>query len=190
MPLQRISYVFEGQSLSNFFNSSGGAGNDMLSAVYQLFSDNRAADPTDMSSKAQLAELSYNSGLLGEGIGPGGDCTAAEAFEVSDKIWRRFNSPFSAMPGLNSTPLYNIFIAPAAAVSDETLNAGGTLARYQPFYFGTVSSCYGGAWIVSVLSSTSTCDTFNEYLDLSASNISNVTFSNPLYGVLCGAGRT
>ena len=48
MPLQRISYVFEGQSLTNFFNETGGSGNDMLSAVYQLFSDNRAVDPVDL----------------------------------------------------------------------------------------------------------------------------------------------
>ena len=51
MPLQRISYVLQGLSTANFFNATGGSGNDMQSAVYQLF-------PADqiLSSQSRVPE--------------------------------------------------------------------------------------------------------------------------------------
>ncbi len=61
----------------NWFNSSGGAGNDAQSAVYQLFSTDRAANPKDELSTAEFAELSYRADLA-PGVGPGGDCSGAD----------------------------------------------------------------------------------------------------------------
>jgi len=179
MPLQRISYVLEGLSSPNYFNTSGGSGGDMQSAVYQLFSDNRDADPKDPAS-AVFAELGYNSGLLGGGVGPGGDCSGAEAFQTEGKIWARFNSDFNVMPGLASTELYNILIAPAADASNEETSMFDTTARWQPFYFGTVSGCYGGAIMFSLVAADGACNTFNKYVTDDAEGF----FTRPLYGAL------
>ena len=181
---QRVSYVLEGLSAPNYFNRVGGAGNDNLSAVYQLFStlreaDPETADPTDPNSP-EFAELSYRADLA-PGVGPGGDCSAAEAFSVAGNIWFRFNATTNALPGQNETALYNFLIAPSGAVSGAEISSKNTTGRWQPFYFGTVSPCFGGGAIVSIESSDSDCDDFNTLFE---SPQSAFFFTNPIYGVL------
>ena len=181
---QRISYVLEGLSAPNYFNRVGGAGNDSLSSVYQLFStlreaDPETADPTDPNSP-EFAELSYRADLA-PGVGPGGDCSAAEAFSVAGNIWFRFNATTNALPGQNETALYNFLIAPSGAVSGAEISSKNTTGRWQPFYFGTVSPCFGGGAIVSIESSDSDCDDFNTLFE---SPQSAFFFTNPIYGVL------
>ena len=177
---QRISYVEEGWSLANHFNETGGTGNDAQSAVYQLFSTDRAANPKDPNSTAEFGELSYRADLA-PGIGPGGDCSDAEAFGVTGMFWKRFNSLFTALPAGAETQLFNILIAPSSEVTTDLTSSGETVARYQEFYFGTVSACYGGGQIIGLVSSTSSCDDFNQFVTEAQTT---GFFVNPLYGVL------
>jgi hypothetical protein len=87
---QRVSYVLEGISSPNYFNRTGGTSKSSLAAVYQLFSTDRGSDPAEADPTepggAEFAELSYRSDLA-PGVGPGGDCSAAEAFSVAGNIW-------------------------------------------------------------------------------------------------------
>jgi len=177
---QRISYVENGWSTANYFNETGGTGNDARSAVYQLFSSDRSADPTDPSSTADFGELSYRADLA-PGIAPGGDCGTAEAFAVSGWFWKVFNSEFTALPQGSSTQLFNILIAPSSTVSATKTSSGDTVARYQEFYFGSISNCYGGAWIVGLESSASDCTDFADYVTAAQTT---GFFVRPIYGVL------
>ena len=177
---QRISYVEQGISAPNHFNKNGGSGNDAQSAVYQLFATDREADPLDPESTAEFAELSYRADLA-PGVAPGGDCSAATAFAVTGQFWKRFNSKTNVLPGLTETAMYNILIAPSSEQTAELVSSGDTSATYQTFYFGALSACYGGGWIVGLTSSESDCDDFNQFV----ADAQNTGFYvRPVYGIL------
>jgi len=179
---QRISFVLHGLSQPNYFNATGGTGNDALSAVYQLFSWSRSADPMDENSPYEFAELSYRADLA-PGVGPGGDCSAAEAFAVTGKFWRAFNRQFTLNGPEGKIALYNILIAPRGELSEILVNNMGTEARYQPFYFGSVPACFGGAWLAGLESSSGNCPEFVELI-AKYSGGQDHTFVNPVLGVI------
>jgi len=181
LPPQRITYVRRGLTVENYFNATGGMGNDALSAVYQLFSTDRTANPRDPGSTAEFGELTYRADLA-PGVGPGGDCSAAQAYPVRGFFWRAFNREFTLGAGIGETQLFNMLIAPSGELSDFHLNNHGTVGRFQPFYFGTVPECYGGAWLVGLDSSFS-CTKFNIMLAEHSSEIDQ-TFINPVLGVI------
>lgn len=177
-----VTYVNNGSARANHF-AAGGSGTDMLSSVYQLFSDDL------VEIDANWFEISYNAGLLGTGIGPGGDCSPVSAaggpFRVEGEIWRRFNADLSATPYRNPTKLFNVLIAPSGEVSAPLGTEGNSVATYQPFYFGSVSKCYGDAWIVSIESTNSGCETFaNFFSDPETAPTAQAFFTNPVYGLL------
>ena len=185
-PSQRISYVLRGSASNNHFINSAGAGNNVTNAVYQLFSSFEGADPTDPNSTADFAELSYRADMAidpgtGDPGAPGGECPNAEAFQVSDLFWSRFNSDFDALPNNGHTPLYNVFIAPSSDAMGPETSSFDTDALYQSFYLGDQDGPYNGAWIVGLQSSTGACDTWQEMLTSAAGTD---FFYRPIYGVL------
>ncbi|MBN2083117.1 PKD domain-containing protein [bacterium] len=181
-----VSYVSLGHSTANHFNATGGSGNDYLSAVYQLYSDDINAVPSDEASTATFGEISYRADLA-PGIGPGGSCAGATGHSVRGKFWERFSGLYDALPdndldGLpDAAPLYDILIAPAGDVTGPLTNSGGTTANYQEFYFGSLGSCYAGSWIIAIESSSSSCGKFNT---LAAANAGNALLVRPLYGLM------
>ena len=180
---QTISFVLEGQSSPNWFNPVGGVTLSAQSAVYQLFSDMRDADPSDWQSNGRMfEEVGYRSDLA-PGVGPGGDCSAAQAFLVTGLFWKRFNSANHALPGLSPVYNYDILIAPHGNQSSVITSAGQTDASFQEFYFGSIGACYGGAWLVSLQSSSSSCNIFNEGV-ANAYSAGDPYYCSPLYGVL------
>ena len=133
-----ITYVEKGVSSSNHFNATGGSSNTALCAVYQIWSNKRLADPTlpyasyTDANRPIMAELSYRAD---GGVGAGGPCNAAQAYTVRDFIWWKYNQQnFNALPGMNTTALYNILIAPSSNVSSPGgVSAGPTTGRIQNF---------------------------------------------------------
>jgi len=179
-PPQRISYVLEGITTPNHFNGDmGGTGNDALSCVYQLFATSEEADPMDLESTATFAELSYRSDLGGD-RNSGAPC-AAVAYEVEGGFWKAFNREVTALPYGQSTPAYNILVAPSSDASGDEISSGDSTAQYQDFYLGDLSNCYGAGMIVGITSSTSSCDTFVDFVDQSQAS---GYFFRPIYGVL------
>jgi hypothetical protein len=195
-----VSYVLEGISTPNWFNTGGSHGTDPgpnpRCAVYQEYSSTRAGDPTTnppAPGDAKFAEISYRSDLTqyragpGGGVGPTGtQCSVGQiAHGVSGNFWKAFNRINQATP--NQTPVanYNILIAPAddgngVGSSDAAFKSvGGTQVAYQTFYFGSVSACYGGAWIVGLTSTTSTCAAFSGEFTSTPDQL-----YNPVYGVV------
>ncbi len=170
MPAFRLSYVREGFTTVNYFNSLAGANKNASAAVYQAYcSVNEGGfDPMDPPADAQVAELSYRSSLVPNGI-PGGTC-AATAYAVKDYFWRAFNGSLDAIPN-GPVDLYNVLIAPAGNASADADSPGKTTGWYQPFYFGTMGNCYGGAWIVGLKASTSSCDTLTGFFDTADSGL-------------------
>jgi len=159
---QSISYVLEGYTTPNWFNTTGGSSNSAYSAVYQLFSTSRSADPTDFySSPYYFEELSYRSDLA-PGVPPGGDCSGAEAYLVDGLFWKRFNLSTTALPNAMQTKVYNILIAPAGPASGLLTSSGNADGRFQPFYFGNVRGCYGGAWITGIDAADTGCAQFDD----------------------------
>ena len=179
-----ISYVLEATTTVNWFNTTGGAGNDAQSAVYQLFSTHREADPEDWLNEendAEFEELCYRADLA-PGVAPGGDCSDAEAFLVSGMFWKRFNSITIALPNLEETELFNLLVAPAGEVSD--LETSGTAdGRTQEFYFGTVGDCYGNAMIVGLEAANSGCEIFDNSVN-GAFAAEDPYHYTPVYGVI------
>jgi len=179
---QRISYVVQGLTSPNIFNGNhGGTGNDALSCVYQLFSDDEEADPKDDTSVAKFMELSYRSDLGGN-HSSGPDCTAV-AWEVAEGFWKAFNRKIAALPNGAQTPAYNILVAPAGDVSAESTSSGSSIGMTQDFYLGNVATCYGASKIIGIISSTSSCQRFNDFVS-QAYTTNTGFFYRPLYGVL------
>ena len=184
-PPQRISFVLRGTAANNWFTSGSSTGNNATNCVYQLYSSDEGADPTDPNSTAMFAEVSYRAdkaidpgtGLPGE---PGGECPDAEAFMVDGLFWKKFNSTFSALPNYAQTALYNILIAPQSDESDEEKSSGDTMGSYQEFYLGS-QTLYNGAWIVGLASSTGGCTEWQDTLGVGAHT---GFFHNPIFGVL------
>ena len=180
-PVAALDYVTTVPSQEDYWPSYvGGSGNDALSAVQQLYSTDPDADPGDPGTPAEFGMFSYRADLA-PGIGPGGDCSAAQAYSVTGQYWKRFNSAFNILPAGEVTELYNLLISPSGQLSDPATSVGSTAGRYQPFYFGTVSAAFGGAWIVGLENSSSNCEYFNDALGLGAST---GFFVRPIYGVL------
>jgi hypothetical protein len=180
---QAITFVEKGITASNHFNTTGGASNNALCAVYQIWSSNRNANPATTAYSAsapQFAEVSYRAD---GGPGANGDpCNAVKAYTVREFIWWKYNQQnFNALPGMNSTPLYNILVAPSSdLIGPGTSPApNSTVGRIQHFYCGNLSSVYGGGAIVSIESSGSSCATFKDSI---ANN--RLFYTNPIYGVL------
>ena len=179
-----ISYVLEATTTVNWFNTTGGAGNDAQSAVYQLFSTHREANPEEWleeENHAEFEELCYRADLA-PGIPPGGDCSNAEAFLVSGMFWKRFNSFTSALPDADETLWFNVLIAPASDVSDME-SSDQVDGRYQEYYFGTVDDCFGGAWIVGLEYANTGCEVFDDAVN-DAFAEEKPFFYTPVYGVL------
>ena len=162
---QAITYVEKGITSSNHFNTTGGASNNALCAVYQLWSNNRSGDPTQSYSAGApvFAEVSYRAD--GGPAAGGLPCNAVKAYTVRDFIWWKYNqSNFNALPGMNTTSLYNILVAPSSDVSvpGTSKAPNSTVGRIQNFYCGNLSSTYGGGAIVTIDSSSSPCATFKD----------------------------
>lgn len=178
-----VSYVIRGSSAPNYFNATGGSGNDALSAVYQLFSNDINGVPSDQYSTAQFAEISYRADLS-PGVGPGGTCNGP-AFAVTDTFWKRFSSVYDAFPDGDSdgfpdeVPLYDVYIAPSGMRIPGQLSSVGTIGSFQPFYFGTMGNCYAGAWLTGIDSSANS--SFNTIVQ---ANAGLPTFVRPIYGLL------
>ena len=63
---ETVSYVLQGVTEANYFNTTGGAGNDAQSAVYQLFATNREAVPEEWmnpDNDDEFEELCYRADL-------------------------------------------------------------------------------------------------------------------------------
>jgi hypothetical protein len=186
---ESVSYVLEATTAVNWFNTTGGSGNDAQSAVYQLFATARTAVPeewVDPENDAEFEELCYRSDLA-PGVAPGGDCGDAEAFLVDGLFWKRFNSITNALPNLQETELFNLLVAPASAASSVETSGdpeGSHVdGRYQEFYFGTVGECYGGAWIVGLELADSGCDIFDDSVN-GAYGAEDPYHFTPVYGVI------
>jgi len=173
-----LTYVLEGVSTANHFNSTGGAGNDAQSAVYQVFVSNLDGD----FEEREYEELTYRADLA-PGVPPGGDCSAATAYLVDGLFWKRFNYATNALPNLEEIELFNILIAPASEASALLENDNDVAGRYQEFYFGTVGECYGGAWIVGLESADTGCDIFDDSVN-NAFVAENPYHYTPVYGVI------
>ena len=173
------SFVSNGLTEPNWFNRSGGTGNDARSAVYQLFAKTTGLEPGE---PAQYGELCYRADLA-PGVGPGGSCGVAQAYLVSGLIWKRFNSAIYALPNLEERYNFDILIAPASAETGGLTSSGNTLGRYQEFYCGDLSSCFGGGWIVGVESSASGCEAFDTQI-AAAYEQGDPFYFSPVYGVL------
>jgi hypothetical protein len=184
---QVISYTERGNATPNHFSGSGGVGNDNLSAVYQLYSSDRDADPLKTLDEwigeggaiPSFAEISYRAD---GGAGSPGACDpSVQAYEVNGYFWWRFNTVTKNLPGGNSTPLYNLLIAPSSEKSAPGTSGGDTVGRLQNFYLGNVTNCYGGGAIVGLDSADSSCGDFE---DLVNDPVNEFFFTNPIYGVL------
>lgn len=176
-----ITYVEKGVSSSNHFNTTGGMNNNALCAEYQIFCSKRSGDPGQQygPDAPTFSEISYRAD---GGPNAGGDACNGTAFTVKEFIWWKYNQQnFNALPGLNTTALYNILIAPSSDVSAVGTSKvpNSTKARIQNFYCGNVSSLMGGGAIVSIESSTSSCSVFKDSV---TSN--RLFYTNPIYGVL------
>jgi hypothetical protein len=184
LPTYSLCYVREGLCTPNYFNTVAGVNKGASTAVYQAYCsiNTGAFDPADPPDTAQVAEISYRSSLVPNGA-PGQPCNA-EAFVVRDYFWRVFNANLDAIP-TGSTPLYNVFIAPSAKSAGPYDSLAKTTGEYQPFYFGSMGNCYGGAWIIGLTASDSDCDTFKDYFDpVSENYVSPGYWYRPIYGVL------
>ena len=181
---QAVSFVENGLSAPNWFNTAGGSGNDAQSAVYQLFASTRDVEAFNWENLPAVIfeELSYRADLA-PGIGPGGDCGDAEAFLVAGLFWKRFNSTTTALPNLQEKYVYDILIAPAGEESEALTSSGSTVGRYQEFYAGSLGACYGGGWIVGVESSASGCEDFDTKI-VEAYDAGSPWYFSPIYGVL------
>jgi len=180
-----ISYCLQGMSSANHFNSAGGAGNDSRSCVYQLFASDRQADPQrpydDYGTELipDFAEVEYRAD---GGTGSPGACDAGvSAYAVRGYFWWEFNSDFDALPGGNSTPLYNVLISASSDQSATETSSLGTDGRIQHFYLGDVSNCYGSGAIVSLSSADTGCADFDDIVNDAANGL---FFTNPVYGVI------
>jgi hypothetical protein len=179
LPAYCLSYAREGLCATNYFNTLAGANKNASAAVYQAYCsiNNGGFDPRNPPVTAQVAELSYRSSLVPDGA-PGGTC-AATAYAVRDYFWRAFNGVLEAVPNA-PVDMYNVLIAPSGEASAEAESTGYTTGQYQPFYFGSMSACYGGAWIIGLTGSSSNCATFNNFF-----NTPDIGYwYRPVYGVL------
>jgi hypothetical protein len=187
-------YVLRGHTVANWFNPTGGSGNDAASAVYQIYSASRASIPDqwewydeNMVTPPEFEELSYRADLA-PGVGVGGDCSAAEAFLVTGIMWKRFNTPFNVLPGLQQVHLYDVLVAPSGEelgpyYSLDAAAAPVTEGTYQEFYLGTIGGCYDGAMIVGLQSSTSGCEVFDNSVADAYGDVHPFHYT-PIYGVL------
>jgi hypothetical protein len=185
LPTYAVSYVREGLCAANYFNTLAGANKNASAAVYQAYcSVNDASyDPANPPVSAEVAEISYRSSLVPAGNpGPPSNC-AATAYLVADYFWRAFNSQLSSdqIPG-GPVDVYNVLIAPSGAASADAVSSGETTGAYQPFYFGSVSACYGGAWIIGLTASDSACLVFKDYFE--AGLYQPAYWYRPVYGVI------
>jgi len=185
-PPQRISYVLRGTAANNHFVTGAAAGNNAANCVYQLFSSDENANPKDLNSTAQFAELSYRADkALDPGThqpgAPGGTCPDAEAFQVEGLFWRKFNSDFNVLPNNSTTALYNVLIAPSSDVIGPETSSSDTVASYQSFYLGNQSGLFKGAQIVGLESSTGGCQQWQDMVETYAPL---GFFHRPIYGVL------
>jgi len=168
-----VNWVCQLPSSSNFFNSTGGSANQALASRFQVFADKQQGEGQPQA----YAEIAYRAD---GGPGAGGDpCHASQAYTINDFIFAKYNSSrFNALPNLDETPLYNILIAPSSEESAPQTSSGGTVAHYQSFYMGTLADVYGGSEIVSIESSSSSCQLFNSAIQ------NRLSFTNPVYGVI------
>ena len=182
-----LEYVYNGLTEQNWFNRSGGSGNDAQSAVYQLFASTRDVEPFDWENYPGVSfeELTYRADLA-PGIGPGGDCSAAEAFLVTGRIWKRFNTEVGPLPetGWNGYCYgYDILVAPSSPESGLLTSSGKADGRYQEFYCGDLGNCFGGGWIVSLESAASGCQFFDDEVVMAMDDGSPM-YTSPIFGVL------
>ncbi|UNM09906.1 MAG: hypothetical protein H7A35_07550 [Planctomycetales bacterium] len=195
MPAQAISWVAEGLSTINHFNSVGGGGDDAYTAVYQLFADSENADPNNQGNN-DIGEIGYRADLgpygigYGQGSGPNGTLCDGTAYGVRNAFWMTFNEKFFGLPSGQATALYNILIAPSEEETADQVSPMDTSANFQTFYFGNVSSCYGDAMIVGINAADSGCDMFDEasnapWQDRTADGNSYPNIlHNPVFGVI------
>lgn len=195
-----ISYVLEGLSGANWFNTGGAGGGNPRCAIFQVFSSQKTAIAANYETNktALFGEVSFRSDLTqykkgpGQGLQPDGTpggnlcyVGAPVAQGVSGHFWRAFNRENTAMPNGSPVRFFDILIAPAAAplgvgsTHADYLSADASRVEYQQFYFGSVSNCYGGAYIFGISSSESTCQAFKDILTSSPG-----FFHNPIYGVV------
>ncbi|MEZ5337330.1 MAG: hypothetical protein R3F46_03620 [bacterium] len=166
MLAQAISWVAEGLSTINHFNSVGG-GDDAQTAVYQLFADSETANPSKQG-KNDIGEIGYRADLgpygvgYGQGSGPSGTLCDGEAYGVRNAFWMTFNEKYIGLPSGTDTAMYNILIAPSSDEGADQVSPMDTSANFQTFYFGNVSNCYGDAMIVGINAADSGCDDFDE----------------------------
>ncbi|UNM09908.1 MAG: hypothetical protein H7A35_07560 [Planctomycetales bacterium] len=195
MPAQAISWVAEGLSTINHFNSVGGGGDDAYTAVYQLFADSETANPSNQGNN-DIGEIGYRADLgpygigYGQGSGPSGTLCDGTAYGVRNAFWMTFNEKFFALPSGQATALYNVLIAPSGDEGADQVSPMDTSANFQTFYFGNVSSCYGDAMIVGINAADSGCDMFDEasnapWQDRTADGNSYPNIlHNPIFGVI------
>ena len=195
MPAQAISWVAEGLSTINHFNSVGGGGDDAQTAIYQLFADSDNANPSDQGNN-DIGEIGYRADLgpygvgYGQGSGPQGTLCDGTAYGVRNAFWMTFNEKFIGLPSGQVTALYNILIAPSSNEGADQVSPMGTSANFQTFYFGNVSECFGDSMIVGINAADSGCDMFDEASNApwqdrtSEGNPYPNILHNPVYGVI------
>ena len=194
IPANRISYVNEGLAAVNIFNNLAGTNKSARACVYQTYASVEGIDPANPPAGTLLGEVSYRSDLA-PGIGIGGVCSAT-AYAIYDALgatpatcnyfWTTFNAALTATPGMQPVATYDVLIAPAGNQSTASqISVGGTSGRTQPYYFGTISNCFGGSMIIGLIGSTSTCTKFKDYFDSTKPATYNPPFwYKPVYGVL------
>ena len=77
-------------------------------------------------------------------------------------FWKRFNSFTNALPDLDEKRSVRHPNRTDGEAGDLITNQNNVSARYQEFYFGTVSECYGGAWIVGLEYADAGCQVFDD----------------------------
>jgi hypothetical protein len=205
---QPINYVLEALPATNWFNTNGlpnNHGNNSQAAIYQEWCSTKAGQPdatppfNPTPTDAIFAEMSFRSNLTAYGAGPGGGPAGGGTIcfngtnpthGVKGFFWRCFNSLNAAQPGTTPTANYNILIAPAdegngvGSADPSFKSSGGTQTEYQTFYFGTVGACYGGAQIVGLTATSSSCSAFSDVFTVGKPTYHPGFFYNPVYGVV------
>ena len=186
---ESVSYVLEATTAVNWFNTTGGSGNDAQSAVYQLFATARTAvaeEWVDPENDAEFEELSYRSDLApgvatGRRLQLGGGVFGGRA----DVEAVQFDHERAAEPAGDGA------IQPAGRAGERGVVGGDERGsgrepldgRYQEFYFGTVGECYGGAWIVGLELAASGCEIFDDSVN-GAYGAEDPYHFTPVYGVI------
>ena len=187
MPTYRVSFVSEGLAPVNYFNTTAGVNKGQSAAVYQAFASqeniNWATPLSQLIATTDFAEINYRSSLVPSGA-PNGGCNtgSVSALAVKGFFWYAFNSNLTATPSMSPIPAYHVLIAAKGAEEGPFISSGATTGRKQEFYFGTVSACYGGAWIIGLTASNSSCAKFKDYF--SVANYNGTAWYRPVYGIL------